>query len=533
MQNGGRRLAGFRFVALLGWIVLNLTGTWSLLDRGDVHDDSDSAYYFQRGRELAEGRWATESLIVSHLVKYEEVTHPSFDHWQPMVAIVSGAAGWLLGDPELGARLALFLFGSLLLPGLVYLFIVGAGGTSAAGLFAVALYLSIASLDHFRLVLDTVSFAGVFLLAGCLCGARAVSRLRPPASFCVLTGLAFGFAAMTRGDAVPVSLLMCGVVSGLAPKGERARVLGLTILALALTYSPLLVKNLVQFGGPMPPGMARVPSLVHFCDWYSFHQETTFRPFQLEGWLQPRTLALRLATVALLRSPLVLFSLAIVVISFVMRARGNSRLLAQRARFTSSLVLAVGCYVAFNVVGVVLAPALTLWFHRSPLPYWPILISGGVLGADHLIRLLPDGAWRYAAVIAGLGLVSPSIALNPVRHLYDVPNQIAPEYRAAASAVPAGAVVATNAPLPLYVYYRGGVVRLPNDGKSAVADLIRHYDVEYLVLFPIEYDCDPQQFLYGLFTQSGPHERRLVDGISLVPLVNSERYRVYKVETPP
>ena len=72
---------------LIAWILVNLAATWNLLSRGNAYDDSDSAYYFQRGREIAQGRWMTESVIVTHLVRYPDVEHPSFDHWQPMVAV--------------------------------------------------------------------------------------------------------------------------------------------------------------------------------------------------------------------------------------------------------------------------------------------------------------------------------------------------------------------------------------------------------------------------------------------------------------
>jgi hypothetical protein len=57
-------------VVLSIWIAANLAGTvWGLAHR-PVHDLSDSAYYFQKGREIAAGQWGTESIVASHLVRH-------------------------------------------------------------------------------------------------------------------------------------------------------------------------------------------------------------------------------------------------------------------------------------------------------------------------------------------------------------------------------------------------------------------------------------------------------------------------------
>lgn len=521
-------------LALLVCIGLELAGTWSRLSRSDPYDDSDSAYYYQRSREIAAGRWTTESVIVSHLVEYPSVEHPSFDHWQPMVAVLSGGAGWLLGDTDLGAKFVLFAFGSVLLPGLMCAFVSAGGGSRTACLVAIWSCLSLARLDHYRLVLDTVVFAGTFLLAGCLVGALAASRTPRPSSFlCAGSGVAFGLAAMTRGDALAVGFLMCVLLGSLAPAHQRLRVFGLVLLAFVAACLPLLAKNVVQFGWPVPPGVARAPFLTHFCDWSSFRRDPLPAALTIGDFWATRVFAFRRAGRALLESWGVLGGLAVIVLCAAVLMRTGVAGLGRLRRLVTLLVVSAASYAFFNLVGILLAPALTLWFHRSPLPYWPTVLAGAVLGADHLVRQARRAVWRHAAIAAGLALLLPSIAFNPLRQLQAAPMRIAGAYEEAASALPRRAVVATNAPLPLYVHHGGGVVRLPGNGEQAIAEAIEHYRAEYLVLFPIERDCDSQQFLYRFLhsrQNAGPAHSDLAGRIPLVRGAGTDSYQVYRIE---
>jgi hypothetical protein len=235
-----------------------------------------------------------------------------------------------------------------------------------------------------------------------------------------------------------------------------------------------------------------------------------------------------LAVRALLGSPLVLVSLAAGVVSGVTSLRAGTSHRDGSPRLIKLLAISGGCYAAFHIVGILLAPSLTLWYHRSPLPYWPVVLSAGVAGADHLLRRLPRAVWRYAAAAVGVALVWPDIASDPVRHLGAGPHRLSPAYAEAASAVPPGAVVATNAPLPIYAHYRGGVVRLPNDGESAIADLIVHYGADYLVLFPIDDGCDSRGFLDRFFTQEATRPRELAGRIELALVVDGGSYQVFR-----
>lgn len=519
--------------ALLAWIALNLIGTWSLLQRSEPFDHADSQYYFQRGREIARGQWGTEALVVSHVYRPPAVAHASFDHWQPLAAVLCGGAGRLVGDAATGARLVLFLFGSLLLPAEVYLFVVAGGASSLAGLSAAALYLSLAALDPYRLAVDSVCFAGVFLIAGCLAGGLALDRPTPRAIPAAACGAAFACAAMTRGDALVVGLLLTVLVARLAPRGRRLRVLALAGGAFAAVWAPLVLANLVRFGAPLAPGPARVPWLTSYCEWAAFGSATAATPAPA-ALLGVRALALYRAVLALLRTPLVALGLSAAAVGLVAAgpARRAASPLPAHARL---LALALASYGGFACAGVLLAPALTLWFHRSPLPYWPIVLAGGVLAVDRLLR---GRSWPVRGVAAAtlLLLVSPSLSFNPLRHLAAEARTADPRAAEAAATLPASAVVATNDPLALYLHHHAGVVRLPNDGDAAIAEALRYFDVDYLVVFRIEHDCTSELDRFVRRSLGTPEASGRIDlpgGLGLERAAGGAAYAVFRVERPP
>lgn len=508
-------------VLLLLLISANITGIANTAIHKPIYDSSDSAYYFQRSREIAQGNWDTESIIVSHLTRYPEVQHPAFDHWQPLVPIFSGLAGRAIGDPVIGARFVLLLFASVLCPVLLFSLIVACGGSKITALFATAVFFSWIQLDYFRLLLETVFFSACFLLLAILCIVIGViKRPAPSRILAVCAGSAFGLMACTRGDGLPVAIVLMILIVVGAPKAHRASA-GLSLLAgFSLAFAPLAVRNMAVFGHPISIGMTRVLSVTDFSQWGAF--DLMYDP-SLRELLVARYVASRRAIEACMTSPVAIASLGCVVLVLLVGLGRRSHRNGLSAGETTVILLTSLPYVLYMVVGVLLAPAMTLWFHRSPVPYLPLLLSSGTIAAERLGRHMLHGVWRWLFFIGLAILLAPGLSPDPRRFVKEI--RYDPTIAAqAASWLPPEAVVMTNLTFALYAERGGNLVRLPNNGLSAVAEAIDHYGVEFVVLFR---DVP--------WTEGLAHELRSKDpfdpasNIGLESYLETDRYTIYRV----
>jgi hypothetical protein len=439
----------------------------------------------------------------------------------------------LAGDSELGATILVLVVGSLLCPLLVHTYIVSCGGSRIGGLAAAAVFLSWRQVDYFRTTLESVLFSGCLLLIGSLCAVPGMIRRRKLSiSLTLASGFAFGLMSCTRGDGLPVGLGLVACTALLAPAGHRRAAAIWSAVGFSLAGLPLLVRNVLAFGSPMSPSMGRVFWVTEYDQWSAFG--ATLDP-SLREMLAARYAALSRSMAALAHAPLVVASVVTMVLCIALEVKdGWRRTWASREEWAPVALPLLG-YLLYNAAGIAFAPAITLWSLRSPITYLPLVLAGGWLAADRLLRRPQSAGLRACLLLALIGAMLSSVGLEPARLGRGSGHDPMP-FMEAASRLPERAVAMTNAPMALYVDHASGVVNFPSNGMAAVASAIRHYDVEYLVLFDAALAWADELTL-------AVHAGRVVklDGtLDLEEAVSTDSYKIYRVrptasgtETPP
>jgi hypothetical protein len=523
-------MAALRGLLLL-WIVLNVAATWPHLARTRVWSGHDSAYYYAQARDLSRDWSFKESLVWHHLFVYPEVSHPAFDYWQPLLPVLVAALRSLTGDLPLAARLALFLFVTVLIPVAQFLLVRSAGGSATAGLAAGALFLSVQRLEYFRTELDTTLFSALFLVLACACAVYGLFRREKPSwGLLFLGGALLACMAQVRGDGLPVALVLIAFLALGAGRRRSFPVLVSLGAGLLLTYSPLVAKNLAQFGRPLPPAASQAVKFDYpfraFC--FEPDQPLAFPPFAT--FLRVRWEAVEASVNAVQGQPLGFLCLAVMAAALLLirrppeSARPDSRLVGK------ALLLVLVTIATFHAVGIALAPATSQWAFRQPIPYWPLLLTGGALATGWLLRQAVVARYRYG-LMAFVGVaVIPFIAVNPLRLLTTPPSPAESEWESAARLIPEDAVAMTDTPLALYVAHPAGVVMVPANGERAIARAIDHYRVDYLVLFKESWSTDGRAHTDTAVrdTYRGT-KTTLGGGIRLEPLTPQETYRVFRL----
>lgn len=485
-----RRLVG---VLAIGLAISNALLAAVLVARSDVWAHPDAAYYTAAARDLIGPQRGTESVVIHHAVQHAEVTHPAFDYWQPLLPIVVAAVSVVLGSPFVAAKVVVWLLGSVLLPVSVYVLSRTSGSSRTAGLLALLLVMFLPQLEPFRTMLDTVTLAGVFLTVGVSLIAQATvagmaSRRRQLTS-AVLGGLCFGLAAVSRGDALVVSaviLLVLVVVS------QDRHVALAAAAGLVAGYAPLMVRTYLTFGTPFPPGSAHVPYISE--------------PFELLNF--PRSPHASIAAVVLgrvwtlpsLRH--VLFGMPLVTLAVGMALAVAAVRWAQlgaavrRDRYTVTCLLAIAGFFGFLAAGALLAPAVTQWAFRAPVPYVPMLVAVAAAACERIGQDALKPGWRLAGALLLAAVFASNMPLDPFRMAHVSPPAEEAKYADAAAMLPTTATVLTNASVQLYLHhgFPGGVIRVPSNGEAAIAAAIDHYGADYLILFGARRSTDPREY---------------------------------------
>lgn len=431
---------------------------------GDAFDSADSAYYYQRAREVCRGNWQTESLVVSHLHRWESVQHPAFDHWQPLPAFAYCGVSLLVGEHGNDFRRSVILLGTVI-PGIV----VGAvvlfeTRTWWVGVIASACFLTTQSLVYFRSVTESVVIAGWLLLCGCAClswAADSDASARSVAVRSFACGVCLALFSMCRGEGAAVSVLLLTLGQFLIGSHRQVvRMVGAGSGLLSV-YMPWVLRNLKTFESPTPPGSAHAPFVTEYTQWADF--------------IQPSSPALRELIAARVESLVAAFH--------AVPSHVNSLLvvlccvgLVLGAKTRSLPTLAIVSVISYHLVGLMLAPALTLWNYRSGMTYTPLLISAAWVSVWGIRRASSVAFATVVGVAATIFVVQHGALVTPE------PREISPVYAIASTALPCELPVMSNSPLPLYVY-RPNVVRIPRDGIESLGAAARHYKVQSVVLF--------------------------------------------------
>jgi hypothetical protein len=518
-------------VILLFWIVLNTAATWHFLARTRVWQDGDSSYYYAMARSLAERGTFQDAVIGHHLFVYPGVNHPAFDYWQPLMPILVACLKPLTGDFDLAAKVTLFLFGTVLVPLAQFLFVRSAGGSPTIGLAAGVLFLSMRWLEFFRTELDSTLFSAVFLLLASTCAVCGILRRdKPSLSLSFLCGVLLASMALTRGDGLPVALVLVLFLAACAGRQRFVVTLLSMGAGLILTYSPLVARNLAIFGTPFPPAASLAMKFDSYWVLNRFQPDTviTFPP--LMEFLKIRWDAFRQSTWAIQGRPLGFLCLCVMAVSLLLMHRHAGFVRDNKRVMARALILVLVVVGAFHLVGIALAPVTSQWHSRQPVPYWPLLLAGGMLGTGWLLDNAVLLCYRYGLTAFVIVAVTPFVALNPLRLLSAADGTTQDIGETAARMVPEDAVVMTDWPMNVFVYHPAGVVGIPGNGERAIIGAIDHYRVDYLILFGEKYSTDEREYsdstVRDVFRGT---KLALGDEIQLELLTTHEPFRVFRL----
>ena len=207
---------------------------------------SDAGFFHLLANYLADGRGFVRPF---DLVFFDQV-RPTAEH-PPAWPVLLAAMSELGGTGHDAHRLVGALCGT---GTVVTIGLLGrrAGGEARVGLIAAG----IAALYPMLWVVDgslmSESLYGLAVALALLAALRAVER--PTAARAAVLGAAIGLAALTRGEALMLIVLLAIPVALLAHRDRRARLatLGVAVLAFAAVLTPWTVRNWSAFDRPVP-----------------------------------------------------------------------------------------------------------------------------------------------------------------------------------------------------------------------------------------------------------------------------------------
>jgi hypothetical protein len=467
----------------------------------------DATYYWGVARNLVEGHGLVSDALWSYATPARDPAtgtfglffpRPAFEIWLPLPTLLAAVPMVLLGSTAYAATLPVpVLLGALipvlawrigadlaaergLPPGRARTLAVGSGLVSAV---ALPLVLPSALLD------STVPF-GVAALAACVLGTRLLRDPRGAQARdlrLLALGLALGFAALARNDAIWVALTWAGLAWWRGPAGrpERARLVLIPAFVALIIVAPWLVRDWLVFGSPLP-GQA-------------ISNAWARTGFEIFAWNNPATLAGYLAAGPAawvgdrvggfwhnLVNVLLLPGMPIAAIGL--------GALPWVARSRSLRLLVVSAAATFAVTTLVF-PVQTTWgtYLHAALPACVLLIVSGLAALDSLLAWVGRRrAWTRpvawlgplfagAGALLFLGLGIPSYGNNAAN---TEARYAALTSRFAAAGDPLDATVPVIANHPIWVAEANRVpaLALPDEPVSSVLEIARTFGARYLVL---------------------------------------------------
>jgi len=514
----------------------------------------DTAYYAGVARNLVEGRGLVSDALWSFQTQPLVVPRAAFEVWMPLPSLLAAIPMWFAGAANwfraaqvvsvvsggavavLAWRVAADAAAEMALP-------VARARTVAVGSGLAASFLG--PLVVYGAFPDSTGIFAALSLAACLLMARIVARPsgrvdRPPGRVdgrLVALGLLFGFAALTRSEAMWLGLVWVIVVwgwrSGRAHDdldgdaaaggnlgvdiGRRSRIALVLVPAAvaALVYAPWAIRDWLAFGSPLPgQALANALSVNNF-DIFAYQNPPTLAGYLAQG--PAALLNLRVAGgVHNLFDVLVIPTFPIGIIG-LLALPWTGRLAALRP-------LALAAAITFLATSLIF-PVSTLWgtFLHAAGSIYALLTVSSLIALDALIvRIGRIRHWtRPVAWLGPAFAVAVSIPLLAVSIV--AVHQQSGDVQARYDALPAAltqaglpladiAPIITNNPIWLAESARVPTLALPEESPAAVLALAHRFGARVLVI-----TLDDGRRWPSILDQAGPGSACFVN----VPITDS------------
>jgi 4-amino-4-deoxy-L-arabinose transferase-like glycosyltransferase len=452
----------------------------------------DSFYYVAVARELAAGHGFQLPFIWNfvdvggHLPTQAILPIPSNAHWMPLAALVQVPFIWALGATPLASAMPFWLASAATAP-LTWFIGRDAGlerwqAAGAGVMVAMPALVSpfLAQPDNFGLFM----FLGTLALWLCARGLRGDRR-----SFAA-GGLVVGLAFLSRNDGVLLGIPFAIAFLADVLRRPRASRIGwraavLCAAAFVLVASPWILRQLEVFGSISPSAASgRILWITDYRELYSVSSEATPASFLAQGigpLLESRVLGLFNALGLFATQPLLIFLAPFVVAGAWWRRRD--------AAFQPWIIYALVLFGASGLLFAVHVPNGTFLHSAVALIPYAYLVSlvgiGGAVAAVARRRRTwsePQATRIFSVMAVGAVVVIAVVASFVTARGWQRAQDVALAVAAPLAQVPAGdRIMSPDAGAFWYLAGRSGVVT-PEDPLPVVEDVLRRYDVRWLVL---------------------------------------------------
>jgi hypothetical protein len=452
----------------------------------------DSFYYVAVARELAAG----DGFQLHYIWNFVDVAGPlpetgslpiaSNAHWMPLAALVQVPFIWLLGPTALASALPFWIASAAVAP------LTWAIGRDAglAAWQAVAAGVMVALPALVSPFLSQPDNFGLFMLLGTLALWACARGLRGDRRAFALGGGAVGLAFLSRNDGVLLGVpFALAFLADLLRPPRASRIGWPAALACAgaflLVATPWLLRQLDVFGSISPSAASgRILWITEYRELFGISEPatpTTFLAQGIDALLLSRVLGLINALGLFATQPLLLFLAPLALAGAWWRRHDPA--------FRPWIAYAVTLFAASGLLFAVHVPNGTFLHSAVALiPYAYLAALVGIAGVVAVIaRRRPRwDAGRATRVFTGMAVVAVAVIALAAsvltargwRRAQDVALAVA----APLAAVPAGERVMSPDPGAFwYLAGRPGVVT-PEDPLPVVEDVLRRYDVRWLIL---------------------------------------------------
>jgi hypothetical protein len=469
-----------------------------------------SAWYAGVARNLASGRGLVSDAVWSYATPPLITPKPAFELWLPMASFMAALPMVLLGATFANAQLGSLLLGAAIAPlawtiGREAAETHGLDSRRAAGV-AIASGLLAAVLGPFLVAAAGPDSTTPFLVFGTLAAWLMPRALRSRDAVRVLLGIVLGFAYLSRQEAVWLGVCFVAmVVVTLRGEPDRVRrsvrVLAPVVVGGLAVVGPWLVRQAMTFGSPFPGQVVDNAFLRTGLDIFAWLDRPSLGAFLGQGpavIIGNQLAALAHNLVNVLAVPAFPVGIAGVVALVALR---RSPVLRSPTALQALLVSGVLTFLVTSLV----FPVATLsgtFLHASG-PVLVGLIVCGALGGDALMaRISRLRGWPEPnSVVAPVALVVVAAAMAAlevgvlarqaagtefrVRQVAEAIRELDQEASTAGPQVRAGRppVLISDHPMWLSDALSQPVVALPDEDAVAVADLAKHFDAGWLVVF--------------------------------------------------
>ncbi len=460
----------------------------------------DTAYYWGVARNAIEGRGLVSDAIWSFNLPPYTFPRPAFEIWLPLPTILSlpflAALGTGFRSAQVGGALV-----SALVPVLAWILVADLAeerGLPRARARILAVGAGLVACLYGPLVLygalpDSTAPFTVATVAACILMERVARDARGARALdprLIGIGVALGLAALTRNEAIWYALAWALVAWLALPRGGgRAaaflRLVAAPAIVAVLAYAPWAARQWAVFGTPLP-GQA-------IANAFSRTGSDIF------AWADPPTLGKWLAQgpAKLLGDRFTGFAHNLVTVLLVPAIPVGPIGLIGLPWIARSVVLRpllVGGALTFLATTLVF-PVSTTWgtFLHASGPIQVLLVASAASGLDAAIaRIGRRRGWRPSTAVLGpvalIALAVPMLALT-IGSIGSLSTEMQDRYAtldrrttAAGIHLGAGGPVIADFPIWLAESERIPTLALPQESPAQVADLARHFGVDYLVV---------------------------------------------------